>query len=42
MWAFYGSIFANYVPVGVYSTNGREICEWIAKDCNAEVVVAEN
>lgn len=28
--AYSGSIFGNYVPVGIYTTNGPEACEYIA------------
>lgn len=24
--AFFGSMFSNYIPVGVYTTNGPEAC----------------
>lgn len=28
--AFYGSMFARCVPVGIYTTNSKEVCEFIA------------
>jgi long-chain-fatty-acid--CoA ligase ACSBG len=31
--AFYGSIFASYLPVGMYTTNNSETCEYIANHC---------
>ena len=43
-WAFtfYGSIFARYIPVGMYTTNGSETCEYIANHCEGEMVVLED
>lgn len=28
--AFSGSIFGHYLPIGIYTTNGPEACEYIA------------
>lgn len=39
---FYGSIFANVLPVGVYTTNGPDACKYIADHSEAEVVLAED
>ena len=40
--AFYGSIFARNIPVGIYSTNSQASCEYIAEHSEAAIVVAEN
>ena len=40
--AFYGSIYAKVLPVGVYSTNGPDACKYIADHSEAEVIIAEN
>lgn len=39
---FYGSIFANVLPVGVYTTNGPDACKYIADHSEAELVLAED
>lgn len=39
---FYGSIFANYLPVGIYTTNGPDACKYITMHSDAEMVVVEN
>jgi acyl-CoA synthetase (AMP-forming)/AMP-acid ligase II len=39
--AFHGAAFARCIPVGVYSTNSKDICEYIVKDSDAKVVIAE-
>jgi long-chain-fatty-acid--CoA ligase ACSBG len=39
---FYGSIFGNCLPVGIYTTNGPEACHYVASHSEAEVVVVEN
>jgi len=43
-WAisFYGSILANILPVGIYTTNSSEACYYISDHSEAEVLVAEN
>lgn len=40
--SFYGSIFGFYLPVGVYSTNGPDACQYIAENSDCEVVIVEN
>ncbi len=40
--SFYGSIFGFFMPVGVYTTNGPDACQYVAEHSNAEVVVVEN
>jgi long-chain-fatty-acid--CoA ligase ACSBG len=40
--SFYGSIFGNFLPVGVYTTNGPEACQYVSSHSDAEVVVVEN
>ena len=39
---FYGSIFGNYLPVGIYTTNGADACKYLSSHSDCEVVVAEN
>lgn len=39
---FYGAIFANIIPVGIYTTNGSEACRYIAEHSDAHVVLAED
>jgi long-chain-fatty-acid--CoA ligase ACSBG len=40
--SFFGSTFANVVPVGVYSTNGPEACKYIVDHSEAQVAIVEN
>lgn len=40
--SFSGSILANCIPVGVYTTNGPEACHYIAEHSEAELVVVQN
>lgn len=40
--AFSGSILGNYLPIGIYTTNGPDACEYIANHSECEVVVLEN
>ena len=40
--AFYGAIFANVLPVGVYTTNGPEACQYVTEHSDAEVVIVED
>ena len=40
--SFYGAIFGNYLPVGIYGTNNAEACKYVTSHSDAEVVVAEN
>jgi len=39
---FFGSVFANVLPVGVYTTNGPEACKYVAEHCDCEIVIVEN
>lgn len=40
--SFYGSIFGNYLPVGIYTTNGPDACKYVTSHSDCELVVAEN
>jgi len=40
--SFFGCVFANVLPVGVYTTNGPEACKYVAEHSDAEVIVVEN
>ena len=40
--AFFGSMFGNYIPSGVYPTNGPDACFYQADHSEAEVIVVEN
>jgi len=40
--SFFGCVFANILPVGVYTTNGPEACKYVAEHSDAEVIVVEN
>lgn len=40
--ANFGAIFAGGLSCGLYTTNSPEICQYIATDCKANVVVVEN
>ena len=33
--AFSGSIFGNFLPIGIYTTNGSDACEYIANHSEA-------
>jgi long-chain-fatty-acid--CoA ligase ACSBG len=37
--AFIGSSFADCVPVGIYTTNGSEACQYIVDHSEAELIV---
>ncbi len=39
---FYGSIFGNYLPVGLYTTNNPEACKYVSMHSEAEIIVAED
>jgi long-chain-fatty-acid--CoA ligase ACSBG len=41
-FAFYGSLMARCVPVGIYTTNNQQTCEFIVEHSCAKVVLAEN
>lgn len=40
--AFFGSLFARCVPVGIYTTSNAATCEYIATHSDARMVLAEN
>lgn len=40
--SWFGSSFARCIPVGIYATNSKEVCEYIAKHSETKVVIAEN
>ena len=40
--AFYGTIFANLIPSGVYTTNIAEACYYQADHSEAQLIVVEN
>ena len=40
--AFFGSIFGNYLPVGIYTTNNADSCKYITSHSDCELVIAEN
>ena len=40
--SFFGSIFANYFPIGIYTTNTPDACKYVVLHSEAEVIVAEN
>ena len=42
MITFYGSIFGNYLPVGIYTNNTPEGCKYISMHSDAELVVVED
>ncbi|KAJ8356980.1 hypothetical protein SKAU_G00197740 [Synaphobranchus kaupii] len=37
-----GAIFAGGLSVGIYSTNSPEACQYVAADCQANILVVEN
>jgi long-chain-fatty-acid--CoA ligase ACSBG len=39
---FYGSIFGFYMPVGIYTTNNAEACQYVSSHSDAELIVVEN
>ena len=41
-FAFYGSLFARCLPVGIYTTNSQQVCEYIAEHSEAKMILAEN
>jgi len=42
IWAFYGTIMADNVAVGVYTTNTTSACQYVAEHSSAELIVAED
>ena len=40
--AFNGASFARCIPVGIYTTNSKEVCEYIAQHSETRVIIAEN
>ena len=41
MIAFIGTIFANCLPCGVYTTNSEEACHYVAEHSECELVVCD-
>lgn len=39
---FFGSIFARCLPVGIYTTNHKSVCQFIGRHSECKIVVAEN
>lgn len=37
-----GAIFAGGLAVGIYTTNSPEACHYVAENCEANIIVAEN
>jgi long-chain-fatty-acid--CoA ligase ACSBG len=35
-------MFANYLPVGIYTTNTPEACQYVAENSECELVVVED
>lgn len=42
VWAFYGTILADNIAVGVYTTNEPGACQYVAEHSSAEVILAED
>lgn len=42
MIAHLGTIMAGCIPVGIYTTNNEEMCIYIARNCEAKILVVEN
>lgn len=38
--AYFGSIFVQCIPVGIYTTNSGAVCEYIARHSQAKVIIA--
>ena len=41
-FTFFGSMFANCVPTGIYTTNSSAACKYQVEHCKAEVLFVEN
>ena len=39
-FAFYGSLFARCLPVGIYTTNSQQACQYIAEHSEAKLIFA--
>ena len=39
---FMGSLFCRCLPTGIYTTNNKVVCEYIAENSECKIVVAEN
>ncbi|XP_063782627.1 long-chain-fatty-acid--CoA ligase ACSBG1 isoform X2 [Pseudophryne corroboree] len=37
-----GTVFAGGIMTGIYATNSPEACHYVANDCRANIIVAEN
>ena len=42
MIAFFGSIFGNYLPIGLYTTNNPDACKYVSLHSEAEIVIVED
>lgn len=40
--SFYGAIFGHFLPIGLYTTNSAETCEYIANHCAGEIAIVED
>ena len=40
--SFFGALFAGLMPVGVYTTNNMEACEYVAENSDCSLVIAED
>lgn len=40
--AFFGSIFGNYLPVGLYTTSNLDACKYVSMHSEAELIVVED
>jgi len=40
--SYFGAIFAEVLPVGIYTTNQPEACHYICEHSKCDVVVVEN
>lgn len=41
-WIFHGTIFADNVVSGVYTTNNAEACQYVAENSSAEIICCED
>lgn len=41
-WAFHGTIMADCISVGVYTTNSPSACQYVAENSSAELIVVED
>ena len=38
--AYFGSIFVQCIPVGIYTTNSVTVCKYIARHSQAKIIIA--